>query len=313
MRLRLVVAGCAALLAAIPASGQQPHDAEFHFANTTPAYTAGQGPRVCMDTAHNNFQSAERNPAAYRPFERLLADDGYRVGEFAQKFTAEALAECDLLVIADATGEANLRDWAFPHPSAFTRGELEALYLWIRAGGALLVISDHTPTPAAASDLGAMLGVIPTDGYARLGPGPTPDVFSRAAGHLRDHAILRGRSEKEQVHVVASWTGHAFHLSREWSPIVRFGPESFAWIHLGFNFPELPREQWPVFPIPGWAHAAARRLDKGRVVWLGEVSICTALRLGEERRPVGMNHPAATQNAQFCISTVRWLSGLLGD
>jgi hypothetical protein len=295
------------------AFAQQPPDEDFRFANASPAHARGQGPRVCLDVAHNNFQAPGRNPGAYRPFETLLGDDGYRVQETAAKFTPEMLAQCDLLVIANALGDANVRDWAFPHPSAFSRAELEALHQWIRAGGGLLLIAHHAPAPAAAADLGAMLGVIMVDGYARLGQGPWPDVFSPLGGHLRDHAILRGRSEAERVDRVGSFVGHAFHVSREWSPLARFGPESFAWVDVSFNFSEIPREAWPRFMVPGWAHAAARQLDRGKIVWLGEVSICTALRLGEERRPVGMNHPAADQNAQFCLNIARWLSGVLKD
>ncbi|MCH7766830.1 MAG: hypothetical protein IH916_09770, partial [Acidobacteria bacterium] len=44
---------------------------------------------------------------------------------------------------------------------------------------------------------------------------------------------------------------------------------------------------------------------------LGEAAMCTAQVSGPERRPMGMNHPKAPQNAQFCLNVVRWLSGLL--
>lgn len=264
-----------------------------------------------MDVAHNNFQSAERTPGGFKPFAKLLRGDGYRVRESSQKFTAEMLADCDILVIASATGDDNLRDWAFPHPSAFTRREIEALYQWIRNGGGLLLITDHAPIPGAAADLGTMLGVVALDGYAQLRQAPKPDVFSREDGNLAGHAIFRGRSESERVESVGTFVGHPFQASRDWSPLLKFGPEATAYVHLGFNFPDLPREQWPRFSVSGWLHAAARRVEKGRVVLLGEVSICTALQVGEERRPVGMNHPSAKQNAQFCLNVVRWLSGVL--
>jgi hypothetical protein len=311
MRILSVVVMAAMFGATVAA--QQPPDEEFRFPIANPAYAPGTGPRVCMDVAHHNFQSAARNPGAYQPFDELVRSDGYRVQPFVREFTAESLAECDLLVIAGATADANVPDWAFPHPSAFAREELEALHGWIRQGGGLLLIADHAPNPGSAADLGTLLGVVMVNGYARLGPGPYPDVFSRRGGHLSQHAILRGRDEAERVDAIASFVGHAFHGSREWSPLLRFGPESFAWVPLSFNFSELSRELRPQFSIPGWLHAAARKLEKGRVVWLGEVSICTALRLGDERRPIGMNHPLAAQNAQFCLNVMRWLSGLLED
>ena len=295
------------LICAPGASAQQVADNDFRFPNPHTAYAAGQGPWVCIDSAHNNYP-ADR----YRPFAALLRDDGYRLRELSQEFTAEALAECGVLVTVGPTADDNRGEWAFPHFPAFARGELEALFEWISAGGGLLLIADHAPFPAAAADLGTMLGVVMADGTARLGPLPGPDVFTRAGGHLSEHAILRGRNESEHIDSVVSWAGVAFRSSPEWSPLVRFGSQSTVSVNLAVNFPDMPMDQWPVIPIPGWSHAAARKMGNGGVVWLGEFTICTALRAGEERVPLGMNHHAAGQNAQFCLNIVRWLSGILG-
>ena len=51
--------------------------------------------------------------------------------------------------------------------------------------------------------------------------------------------------------------------------------------------------------------------DKGRVVFLGEAAMCTAQVSGAEKNPMGMNHPGANQNAQFCLNVVHWLDGVL--
>jgi hypothetical protein len=287
------------------ASAQQVADEDFRYPNPHPAYALRQGPWVCIDAAHNNYPE-ER----YEPFADLLRGDGYRVRSFSEEFTAEALAGCGLLVTVGPMAEANRGDWAFPHLPAFSRGELEALFNWIYGGGGLLFIADHTPFPGGGSDLGTMLGVVMADGTARLGS-MRPDVFTRGDGHISQHAILEGRGEEERVDTVVSFVGLAFRPSREWSPLLRFGSESYVSVNLGLNFPDLPTDQWPTFSIPGWSHAAARTMGNGRVVWLGEFTICTALRGGEERAPLGMNHPAATQNAQFCLNIMRWLSHIL--
>jgi hypothetical protein len=299
----------AILICCMPtALAQQVADIEFRFPNPRPAYAAGQGPRICIDAGHNNYH-VER----YKPFANLLSSDGFRVREISQKFNADALAACDLLVTVGPLGDRNRGDWSFPHVPAFTRDELETLIDWIRSGGGLLFIGDHSPFPAAASDLGTMLGVVMADGTARLRSGPGPDVFTRADGNFLDHPILLGRTESERIDTVVSVVGMAFRPSREWSSLLQFGAESFVLVNLDQNFLDLPRDQWPAFSITGWSHAAARKLGSGRVVWLGEFTICTALRAGQERVPLGMNHPAATQNAQFCLNIVRWLSGILGD
>lgn len=138
-------------------------------------------------------------------------------------------------------------------------------------------------------------------------------AWIRASGHLSEHAILRGREESERIDSVVSFAGMAFRASRDWSPLLRFGSESSVSVNLGLNFPDMPRDQWPIIAIPGWSHAAARRMGNGRVVSVGEFTICTALRVGEEQVPLGMNHPAAAQNTQFCLNLVRWLSDVLGD
>jgi len=39
--------------------------------------------------------------------------------------------------------------------------------------------------------------------------------------------------------------------------------------------------------------------------------MCSAQVSGPDRNPVGMNHPLAPQNAQFCLSAARWLTGVL--
>jgi hypothetical protein len=286
-----------------PALAQQAPDSGFRFANAKPAFTLGTGPRVCMDVAHKNFQSAARNPGAYQPLAELLQGDGYRVWESHDPLTAETLRNCDLLVVAAAYG-ANDHYWSYPRVSAFTRAEITSLYQWLRDGGSLFLTTDHTPAPGAAAELGEILGVVGLDGLARLRPDTFPDVFARARSEVFEHAVFRGRGKPERVDSVATFHGQAFRTSNAWSPLLQFGAASRGYV----PFVDLPRAGWPQFSLDGWLHAAARRVGKGRVVWLGEVSTCTAL-----RGPLGMNHPSAAQNAQFCLNITRWLSGLLDD
>jgi hypothetical protein len=298
------------LLFAGDALAQQVPDPNFKFANPEPAFAAGKGPAVCIDEAHNNFHTAG---GRYQSFADLLRGDGYVVRPSAAKFTRESLAECALMVIANAIGDANAEDWAYPHPSAFTKDELNTLYTWIKDGGALLLISDHAPMAGAASDLGTLLGVAMFDGYARgarTSDGP-PDIFSRSEDTLKPHPILAGRNEKEALDTVATFTGLPFHASRDFQPLMVFGPGSQAMTIPLHNFEGMPQAEWPVLDIAGWWHGAARTLGKGRVVILGEAAMCSAQLAGPEKWTMGMNHPKAAQNAQFCLNSVRWLTGVL--
>ena len=93
--------------------------------------------------------------------------------------------------------------------------------------------------------------------------------------------------------------------------LVVFGPGAVANTIPLHNFEGMPQAEWPVLDIAGWWHAGARTLGKGRVVLLGEAAMCSAQLAGPERWTMGMNHPKAAQNAQFCLSSVRWLTGVL--
>ena len=182
---------------------------------------------------------------------------------------------------------------------------------WTRAGGRLLIFADHAPIAGATRDLAAAFGVLMVDAYVDGGPGP--DVFKVADGSLRQHAIVRGRSETESVDSITTFTGQAFQLTEDWLPLVVFGPNAVARFSLAQSFQEGPRNEWPSFSVGGWAHAGVREWDQGRAVFVGEAAMCSAQASGEQRFPMGMNAPGAEQNAQFCLNIVRWLTGVLDD
>ena len=51
-----------------------------------------------------------------------------------------------------------------------------------------------------------------------------------------------------------------------------------------------------------------KEIARGRVALFGEAAMFTAQRAGPELAPVGMNAPAAAQNAQLALNLVRWLT-----
>ena len=56
---------------------------------------------------------------------------------------------------------------------------------------------------------------------------------------------------------------------------------------------------------------AALPFGKGRVAAFGEGAMFSAQVSGPQRRPMGMNMPAAGENPQFLLSVLHWLAGLL--
>jgi len=244
---------------------------------------------VCIDEAHYNFHTVE---GRYKPFAHLLRGDGYRVKGFTATFSRETLSDCQILVIANAVAAANsgTENWSYPHPSAFSREEINKLVLWIREGGSLFLIADHAPWPGAARDLGVVLGINMLDGYAKsTSSAPWADMifgavheerWQKAAqaygvpyeryrpilanpGTLARHPIVRGRSLSEQVDSVVTFTGHAFYASAGVEPILVFGPNAVSQSPLEWNFEDATPEDEPRFSVGGWLQGAALRLVRG--------------------------------------------------
>ncbi|HWO89633.1 MAG TPA: hypothetical protein VNL98_10845 [Gemmatimonadales bacterium] len=304
----------AIFLATSYASGQQVNDARFHFANPRPAFPQGEGPSICFDEAHHNSHTLSQ---LYAPFASILRSDGFRVSRLSRSLSSEALDTCHILVLGSgrARSAQSAEFWSYPHPSAYTREEVDAVVRWVRSGGALLFIWDHPPAAGAAAGLANLLGVQVLDAWADATPrGAYPEVFRRTDGLFADHVILRGRSPMERIDSVATHGAGAFFPSRSIQPVLVYGGEASAWVRLGDlgqGIPDIPEAEWPRFDIQGWLLAGTREWDQGRIVFLGDSTACPAQLYGSESTPIAMSHPSGRQNAQFCLNLVRWLARAL--
>lgn len=219
-------------------NGQQLPDSAFHFQNAHPAFSAGAGPDVCVDTAHHNFHTLD---GRYYAFGKLLREDGFRTTSLSEPLDLAMLAECVVLVVANAlaapVGEPNA-DFNAP---AFRQDEIARILEWVVAGGRLLLVMDHAPYPAAAANLAAALGVVSLNGgatYRMFGELPeeavrtiteeygiTVDSVRRVLGPLGtlgDHAILRGRPGLDpSVRTLMTFGGSAFYPARDVHPLLQ--------------------------------------------------------------------------------------------
>ncbi len=286
---------------------QQIHDETFRYVNPSPAYTADSGPIVCIDEGHFNFHTADGN---YKGFADLLRTDGYRVRGFAENFTELANSNCDLLVIANPISEYNSQDWDLPHYSAFTRSEIDDLVSWIINGGNLLFVADHSPVAGNSADLGSVLGIVIANAYALIG-GESTGVFSRADGTLKSHKITQGRNDSESIDRLTSFGGLAAIFGSMWDPITVFADGDTAYIRVQHTNLSEEIGGRTEFSIAGWGQGASRTLGEGRIVFQGEAAMCGAQFQVRRNYKFGMNNPNAPQNAQFCLNTVRWLTGVL--
>jgi hypothetical protein len=175
--------------------------------------------------------------------------------------------------------------------------------------GALLLIADHLPWPAAADKLASVFGVHFSPGHALDEKTQAdPMIFKRSDGTLAEHPVTKGRSAAETVDSVATFTGSAFRVDKGGEPLLIFGPGivSFTPTNFwGFNA-DTPR-----IPVTGWYQGAVRHVGKGRVAVFGEAAMFSAQVDGPKRVPFGMNTPEAKQNPQFILNLFHWFSGLL--
>ncbi len=290
-----------------PAAAQQVADSSFAVPLAVPAYARDTGPVVLLDEAHTNFHTLD---GRYLVFGNVLRQDGYRVRPNRVPLTAHALAGARVLVIANALHASNAGKWELPTPSAFSAAEIAAVRDWVQAGGSLLLIADHMPFPGAAGALAEAFGMHMRNGFA-YDSSRTNSRFSytRASGRLAAHPVTDGRSAAERVDSVVAFTGQAFSVDAPGRALLT--------LERGTIVLE-PRVAWqfdgktPTVPGAGLLQGAVLAFGRGRVAVFGEAAMFSAQFGGGARRvPMGMNDPAAPQNARFLLNVMHWLSGLL--
>src|SRR5690349_1461061 len=293
----------ALIFLSIPAFAQQSPDLQFNTSVDNPAYKR-EGPRVLFDEAHHNFHTSD---GRYKPFVDLLSNDGYRVIRSRQPFSRTTLNGAKVLVIANALG-AEEDDDEGADKSAFTDEEIKAVQDWVKGGGALLLIADHTPFGGAAWALASSFGVEMSKGYTfdpkNSVPGnPSHLIFSRENKLLTNHPITEGRGDKERLNLLRSFTGQSLK-----------GPEGSTAILLlsdtAFDRPTYDAKE--SVSAAGRAQAVALKFGKGRVLVQGEAAMLSAQVSGPDQQALGMNVPG-NDDRQYVLNVMHWLSGVLRE
>jgi hypothetical protein len=285
-----------------PAPSAQAPDPSFDAKIEDPAFKSN-GPRVLFDEAHNNFHTSS---GRYKPFADLIANDGFVVVPSKDKLTAERLRGHHILVIANAVG-AERFDTVQASQPAFTEQESDTVRDWVRAGGALLLITDHEPTGAANQILARRFGVDMSKGSTidslntdREGSDDGAIVYTQDNGGLADHPITRGRGAEERVKRVMTFVGQSLK-----------GPAgSVPFLKLSRAAQDIGPGGRGRRPAAGRAQGIAFSHGKGRVVMLGEAAMLSAQVEGPQRRSFGMNRPDI-DNRQLALNVMRWLAGSL--
>ncbi len=288
-----------------PIAGQVASDDGFDPAVAHPAFPAGGGPRLVVDEGHRNLHTAG---GRYSAFAHVATLDGFRVEGSKEPFGATSPPSGVVLVIANASGPEGANSEA-----AFTTEEISALVRWIEDGGALFLITDHSPFGAAASNLGRALGVGMSDGevndvehQARELPGPSFLEFTPGNGLLGAHAITTGTLADERVSRIVTFGGQALVPPEGAAVLLRLGSRAIA-SAVGSG---------PETAVGGEAQMIAFERGRGRVVITGEAGMFGAQVLrGEASRRAGVSDPfyfgmnlPGCDNKQLLLNTLRWLA-----
>ncbi len=304
-----------------------------------PAYAPGTGPTILIDAAHHNGPirlSSKKDgdtPIAHLLFEihaKRLEEDGYLVRELKKSFDRESLNDVQIAIIYCPFAAQNAprfwtleelgKVWKPPFPSAFSREEIEILHDWVTMGGSLLLVFDHSPTPAAVQDLATVFGIEIRNGFAfderllrwegdkliRKGAGKI--VFQRTDQSLADDPVTNGRSPSERIDLVTFYTGSAFRLPPQGLSLLTFG-QSFVSLE-----PEIPfrfKEDTLRKRIGGWSQGGVLRVGKGRLAVFGEASILVDPDI--LANPTEDWQKLKAQNPQLFLNVLHWLSSLLDE
>ena len=287
----------------------QPYDRHYDTKVAEPAY-ANDGPLVLYDQAHRNVHKAD---GAYKPFLDLLRHDGYRVSVSEQPLSSLTGANVFAIVLAQGANDAN-------DASAFPDAEIAALDDWVRAGGSLLVVTDHWPFGAAVEPLARRFGVQIGTGLVEDPNHHDPErgnshlIFADDNALLKDHPIVRGRNDTERVHRVLTFTGTSIQGPAEAVPFLELSESAIEYpptpatvdknggnVKVSMNYGE---------PVPTrGAQGLAMEHDQGRIVILAEAGMLRAER-GKKGMLVGMNVPGY-DNRQLALNIMHWLSRVI--
>jgi hypothetical protein len=220
-----------------------------------------------------------------------------------------------VLVLALARGASDTND-----DPAYSEAEADVIEGWVRAGGSLLLVTDHWPYGSAVSPLARRFevtmgaGLVEDSTHHEPRRGDSHLVFSEENGLLRDHPVVGGRSPAERVRRVLTFTGQSLQgpaaavgfLSL--SDVATERPPGPARVERDGGDVRVTMDYGDPEPARGRAQGLALEVQGGRLVVLGEAGMLRAQR--EKRgQEVGMNVPGF-DNRQLALNVLHWLSRL---
>lgn len=305
----------AAIHLGVPAFANDRQQAfQFDYENPSPAYAAETGPVI---TIHRHV-SPYLQRGSYSAFANLASSDGFRINWLDAPLTEDVLARTDILAIVNAYSRDGADDYrkhsTLSVPSIYSEPELDLIENWIRQGGALLLLADHSPFAGGTIRLAERFGVIYLTGHAILEKPNREFVEVRVdfqktptsadAGMLASHPITDGSLGVEPIDHFHAFGGQAIIPPPDSVNLLTL-PQDFEAIltyRLGEELGTAPR-----IPAGGFSQGLAMDFENGRLAVFGEAGGFTAQRI-EDEDAFGLASPDADQNAEFALATLRWLA-----
>lgn len=265
-------------------------------------YKNKRGPVIYIDQSHYNFH---QKSGRFKPFSDLLNLDGYRTDSI---INLKKLKTRDVLVVANAINQSNLRNWRKPINDAFTKDEIRYLKNWVKKGGRLLLIADHMPFAGATNSLANAFGFNFCDGFAYLNKEDRnlPDIFSLENNRFINTNITNG-SFGEKLNSVTTFTGSSFTKPKNAQGILKFKKDDYCLApEVAWQF----NDDTPRIDLQNKYQGAILEFGKGKIAVFGEAAMFTAQTVTNNSGTYkfGFHADQAPNNIQFIRNLIFWLS-----
>lgn len=281
-------------------NAQQVGDELFKYPIQTPTYTDGNGPLILFDQAHNNGVNLRGN---YKPFATLLKSDGCLLEQVQTNFDAFTLDRAKILITVNAMADPT--NWDLPAQSAFSQDEIFQIVQWVENGGSLLLITDHMPCGGAVQELARRFDINIFNGFA-LRNDRAEEIFSRKRGSLFENEITNHNGKN--IDSIMCWGGTGMIIPSSATALTHLGKEYSIYLpNRVSQIESTVSDTVPQISGVGIANSAYLRYGKGRVLVFGDGASFSAQLQGIKSKKRGMNHPSASQNAQFLLNIIHWL------
>lgn len=272
--------------------------------NVSPAFAKGEGPALYLHRSVSPYVQR----GSFDPFLQLAQSDGYQTFYLDEPVTKEILSKVNLFVIANAYTSDYINYSTLDAPSVYSDDEIALIKNWVKEGGRLLVLADHSPFAGGTIKLASEFGFTYMTGNAlsknSLSSLVKVHIDSKISdGSLSTHPITNGSTGRAPVSHFYAFGGQAIILPDGAKNLITI-PDHFETM-LGFS-PSREFYTAPRIDSGGLSQGATLEYGKGKLIIMGETGGFTA-QTSPDGVTFGFEEPSADENKEFILAALRWL------